>query len=48
MSTLIPRNTAIPIDKTKEYHTMHDNQTTVGIKILQGEAHLAADNHYVG
>ena len=45
MSKIIPRNTTIPIEKTKEYHTKYDNQTEVDIKILQGEAHLAADNH---
>ena len=48
MSTIVKRNTAIPIAKTERYQTSADNQTTIAVKILQGEAELAKDNHRVG
>ena len=48
MSTIIPRNTAIPIDKKKQYTTNVDNQTSVHIKVHQGEQVFADDNHKIG
>ena len=45
MSTIIPRNSAIPIKKTERYSTVTDNQTRVRVQVLQGEQKLAADNH---
>ena len=47
MSTIIKRNTAIPIEKTERYSTLSDNQTEVKIQVLQGECVLAKDNHRV-
>ena len=47
MSSIIPRNTQIPIEKTKEYSTSSDNQTSLKIQVLQGESELASDNHKV-
>jgi len=45
---LIPRNTTIPTKKSQIYSTAADNQTQVGIKVLQGERELAHDNKTLG
>ena len=48
MDTLIPRNTPVPIAKTKIYSTAHDNQESVEIKIFQGEHPLVNQNFNLG
>ena len=45
---LIPRNTTIPTKKAQTFSTAADNQTQVGIKVLQGEREMAADNKLLG
>jgi len=45
---LINRNTAIPTKKSQTFSTAADNQTQVGIKVLQGEREMAADNKSLG
>lgn len=45
---LINRNTAIPTKKSQTFSTAADNQTQVGIKVLQGEREMAADNKLLG
>merc|ERR1712046_303759 len=45
---LITRNTTIPTKKTQTFSTAADNQTKVGIKCLQGEREMAADNKQLG
>jgi molecular chaperone DnaK len=48
MTTLIPRNTTIPVRKSESFSTAADNQTAVDIHVLQGERSLAADNMSLG
>ena len=45
---LIERNTTIPTKKSQVFSTAADNQTQVGIKVLQGEREMAADNKLLG
>jgi molecular chaperone DnaK len=45
---LIPRNTTIPTKKAQVFSTAADNQTSVTIKVLQGEREMAADNKMLG
>merc|ERR1712231_8993 len=45
---LINRNTTIPTKKSQVFSTAADNQTQVGIKVLQGERDMAADNQMLG
>merc|ERR1712194_550403 len=45
---LITRNTTIPTKKAQTFSTAADNQTQVGIKVLQGEREMAADNKMLG
>merc|ERR1719223_1929459 len=45
---LISRNTTIPTKKSQVFSTAADNQTQVGIKVLQGEREMAADNQMLG
>ncbi|GAB2268048.1 Heat shock 70 kDa protein A [Dionaea muscipula] len=45
---LINRNTTIPTKKSQVFSTAADNQTQVGIKVLQGEREMAADNKTMG
>ncbi|WJX46459.1 Heat shock 70 kDa protein A [Trifolium repens] len=45
---LITRNTTIPTKKSQVFSTAADNQTQVGIKVLQGEREMAADNKSLG
>ncbi len=44
MTKLIERNTTIPTTKDEVYSTAADGQTTVEIKVYQGERQMAADN----
>src|SRR5207248_11556976 len=45
---LIDRNTTIPTRKTDTFSTAADNQTSVEIKVLQGEREMARDNKLLG
>ncbi len=48
MTTLIERNTTIPVRKTETFSTAEDNQTAVDIHVLQGERPMAGDNMSLG
>jgi molecular chaperone DnaK len=45
---LITRNTTIPTKKSQVFSTAADGQTQVGVKVLQGEREMAADNKVLG
>ncbi len=45
---LIERNTTIPTRKSEIFSTAADNQTSVEIKVYQGERAMAADNKLLG
>ena len=45
---LIERNTTIPTKKSQIFTTADDGQTSVDIKVLQGEREMAADNKILG
>lgn len=48
MTKMIPRNTTIPTKKAQVYSTAADNQTTVTIRVFQGEREMVADNKLLG
>ncbi len=43
-TTIIPRNTTIPTERSMEFTTSIDNQPFVPVHVLQGERRMAADN----
>jgi molecular chaperone DnaK len=45
---LIERNTTIPTRKSEVFSTASDNQTSVEIKVFQGERSMAKDNRLLG
>jgi len=48
MTKVIPRGTVIPAKKSQVFTTYQDQQTTVSIKIFEGERALVKDNHLLG
>ena len=48
MTNLIPRNTTIPTKKSEVFSTAADNQTSVEVKVYQGERPMAGDNRLLG
>jgi molecular chaperone DnaK len=48
MTTLISRNSTIPMRKSEIFSTATDNQTSVEVHVLQGERPLARDNRTLG
>jgi molecular chaperone DnaK len=48
MTTIVERNTTIPIRKSQIFSTADDNQTAVDIHVLQGERKMASDNMTLG
>ncbi|MED6208180.1 70-kilodalton heat shock protein [Stylosanthes scabra] len=48
MTVVIPRNTTIPLRKSKTFETAYDNQSSVDMKIYEGERARASDNNLLG
>ena len=48
MSIIIPKGTRIPVENTKNYTNVADNQTTIVIKVFEGENKYAKDNNFLG
>ncbi|MEM1012179.1 MAG: molecular chaperone DnaK [Planctomycetota bacterium] len=48
MTKLIERNTTIPTSKSETFSTAADSQTTVTVRVLQGEREFAKDNRLLG
>jgi molecular chaperone DnaK len=47
-TVLIPRNTTIPTKRAETFSTASDSQTSVTVKVTQGERKMAADNKLLG
>lgn len=47
-SPILERNTIIPASRVNTYYTMADNQTSVRMKVYQGEARQVAENVKLG
>lgn len=45
---IIERNTVIPASRTERFYTVHDNQSMIRIKVLQGESRMACNNLCLG
>lgn len=48
MSVIIPRNSMVPIKKSKIYSTTEDNQTSVTIQVFEGERSATKNNRLLG
>lgn len=48
MNVIIPRNSTIPISKTRKYTNDSDNETYICVKIFEGERKMTRDNYLVG
>ncbi|KAH9385490.1 molecular chaperone DnaK [Nematocida major] len=47
-SKIVEKNTSIPIKKTQTFTTSEDGQTSVTVKVYEGERPLVAHNKYLG
>lgn len=48
MTTLVPSNTIIPTERKKTFITDSDNETSVIVKIFEGERKMTKNNFFVG
>ena len=48
MNTMIKRNSQIPTEFKETFTTAEDNQTSVDVKVFQGERPQTKNNHYLG
>lgn len=47
MTTLVERNTTIPVTKSEVFSTASDNQSAVTVSVYQGERPMARDNRFL-
>ncbi|BBM86314.1 Hsp70 family protein [Candidatus Uabimicrobium amorphum] len=47
-SVIVPANTPLPVTRTQDYYTVHDNQTSVNVGVYQGESSIAKQNKLLG
>ncbi|MGN0974803.1 MAG: Hsp70 family protein [Gemmiger sp.] len=47
-SPIIERNTTIPVSRTQRFYTVHDDQSMVTVRILQGESRLPENDLELG
>lgn len=47
-AVIIPKNTAIPARKSKNFTTVQDNQSTINVVVYQGDRAMARDNKMLG
>ncbi len=45
---VIERNTTIPVSRVRRYSTLHPNQTSITVRVFQGESRKIADNLFLG
>ena len=45
---LIPRNTSVPTEASKVFHTAHDQQAEVRVAVFQGESRMSSENELLG
>ncbi len=48
MNVIIPRNSVIPIKRKRKYTTDSDYETSVNVKVFEGERKMTKDNFLVG
>merc|ERR1711972_265866 len=48
MSTLIKRNTVLPVKRSMMCSTTRDNQSAMSIQVFEGEMATVSDNHFLG
>jgi L1 cell adhesion molecule like protein len=48
MDVVLPRNTSIPVKKTKDYITAEDDCSSVAIKVYEGERMIVSENNLLG
>jgi molecular chaperone HscC len=47
-SPIIDRNTTVPVSRSERFHTLHEDQDEILIKIYQGESRMTQENHCIG
>jgi len=48
MNVVIPRNTTIPVKKTKKYFAAEDDQSNISFRVYEGERLKAIENNLLG